>query len=165
MAATSEGLEQIRQLIQICWDSKDLPNDWQTARVQSIFKKGDPSDCNNYRPISLLCIGYKLLATILLSRLKAAGAEARIWSTQFGFKSKSGTAEALFILRRLLEQAWETDDGAISLLALDWAKAFDSISPEGLVKALERFGIPAPIREMVISIYSNRQFFVTNSAV
>ena len=81
LAATSEGLEQIRQLIQICWDSKDLPNDWQTARVQSIFKKGDPSDCNNYRPISLLCIGYKLLATILLLRLKAAGAEARIWST------------------------------------------------------------------------------------
>ena len=149
----------------MCWKQKQVPDAQHQAKVAMIFKSGDSTDCNNYRPISLLCIGYKLLATILLSRLKAAGAEARIWSTQFGFKSKSGTAEALFILRRLLEQAWETDDGAISLLALDWAKVFDSISPKGLIKVLERFDIPALICKMVISIYSNRQFFIFNSVV
>ena len=38
-----------------------------------LFKKGDPAECENYRPISISSIGYKLFAAILLQRLKQAG--------------------------------------------------------------------------------------------
>ncbi len=48
-------------------------------------------------------------------------------------------------------------------LALDWAKAFDSISPACLSKALLRFGIPEPFIEMVNNIYDRRSFFVADS--
>ena len=99
----------------------------------------------------------------MLSRLKEAGAEARIWPTQFGFKSKSGTSDALFILRRLLDQVWEASDSSMIMLALDWAKAFDSISPVALLQARQRFGIPQSFIDMVGKIYTNRRFFVTDS--
>ena len=69
-------------------------------------KIGDPASCENYRPISFLAIGYKLFATILLRRLKDAGADARIWPTQFGFRAGRGCADALFVGRRLLEQTY-----------------------------------------------------------
>ena len=91
------------------------------------FKKGDPAICDNYRPISLLAIGYKILAAIILARLKRAGAEDRVWNTQFGFKSGSGTTDALFVARRVLDNAWADKDATCVFLALDWAKAFDSI--------------------------------------
>jgi hypothetical protein len=97
--------------------------------VTAIFKKGDTASCENYRPISLLAIGYKLFAIILLQRLKLAGAEMRIWQTQFGFRSNRGTTDALFLTRRLLDATWAKKDGKLMLLALDWAKAFDSVSP------------------------------------
>ena len=58
----------------------------------------------NYRPISLLAVSYKMFAAMLLSRLREAGAENRIWSTQFGFKRGSGTRDALFVSRRLIEE-------------------------------------------------------------
>ena len=68
-----------------------------------VFKKRALSVCDNYMPISLLAIGYKILAAILLNPLKLAGAETRIWQTQYGFKFKCGSADALFVARRLLE--------------------------------------------------------------
>ena len=136
-----------------------MPDDWHTARVVSIFKKGDPAECANYRPISLLWIGYKMFAIILLECLKKTGAEARIWPTQFGFCSGRGSANALFLARRMLENVWAAKDGQMIMLALHWAKAFDSISPEALLAALRRFGLPGQILEMIGAIYSDRAIF------
>ena len=106
----------------------------ENASVTTIFKKGDPADCNNYRPISFVQVGYKLFATVMLIRLQAAGTDDFIWPTQFGFKRGRGTHDALFIARRLQERAWATNNGKIIFLALDWAKAFDSVSPEALAE-------------------------------
>ena len=90
----------------IIWDRKEVPDDWHTARVATLYKKGDPALCDNYRPISLLAVGYKMFAAMLLRRLRRAGAEQRIWSTQRGFKSGTGTVDALFMARRIIEGAW-----------------------------------------------------------
>ena len=90
----------------MCLRFSRIPNDLHSARVTSIFKKGDPAECGNYKPISLLAVGYKIFAVILLNRLKDAGAENRLWSTQFGFKSKHGTVDALFAARRTIEEQW-----------------------------------------------------------
>ena len=146
-----------------CWRQKMVPDQWKDARVATIFKKGDPADCNNYRPISLLQIGYKLFAQILLSRLQEAGAEDHLWKTQFGFRRHYGTSDALFLARRALENAWATKDGQVIMLALDWAKAFDSVSPVELGKAMRRFGIPQAFTQMVEAIYARRRFIVQDA--
>ena len=90
-----------------------------------LFKKGDPAECENYRPISISPIGYKLFAAILLQRLKQAGAEDRIWRTQFGLHSGRGAADVVFLARRMLDDTWSTRDSSRLFLALAWAKAFD----------------------------------------
>ena len=79
---------------------------------------------------------------MLLQRLKLAGAENLVWQSQFGFKSKVGTREALFVMRRVIENILASKNGSGIFLALDWAKAFDSISTQGLLLALRRFGLP-----------------------
>ena len=96
---------------------------------------------DNYRPISLLPIGYKVFSSILLQKLKKAGAENRIHESQYGFKSDTGTRDAIFFVRRLLDSCAICKDQQLLLLALDWAKAFDSVSPAALAKALLRFGL------------------------
>lgn len=46
-----------------------VPTDWKIGRVIPVFKSGDRSLPDNYRPISLTCIASKLLEHIILSNV------------------------------------------------------------------------------------------------
>ena len=56
-------------------------------------------------------------------------------------RTKRGSADAIFLARRL-DLTLADQNGTLVMLSLDWEKAFDSISPDGLLYALERFGLP-----------------------
>jgi hypothetical protein len=60
---------EIHKLIHSIWNKEELPQQWKESITAPIYKKGDGSDCNNYRGISLLSTAYKMLSNILLSRL------------------------------------------------------------------------------------------------
>ena len=51
------------------WNKEELPEEWKESVIVPIHKKGDKTECNNYRGISLLQTTYKILSNILLSRL------------------------------------------------------------------------------------------------
>ena len=55
------------------WLGRSVPEDWHLQHVALIYKKGDPAECGNYRPICLLNAAYKISAMILLKRLLRAG--------------------------------------------------------------------------------------------
>ena len=129
------------------------------------LQKGDESLCENYRPVCLLAVGYKVFASVLLARLKQAGAERRLWPTQFGFRSGSGTVDALLLARKIVSDAWSSKHGSAVLLALDWAKAFDSVAPGPLATSLRRFGTPEPFVDMVLAICKDRSFFARDGNV
>ena len=94
-----------------------MPTDWRHADVTAIYKNKDPIDpCDNYRPISLLCVIHKLLATLLLGKLKDAGAESRLTKTQFGFRRQRGTSDAIHAVRRHIEIAHAERGGAVPCL-------------------------------------------------
>ena len=59
----------IHKLIISIWNKEELPEEWKESIIVPIHKKGDKTDCNNYRGISLLPTTYKSLSNILLSRL------------------------------------------------------------------------------------------------
>ena len=145
-----------------CWLNKSVPSEWSTASVALIYKKGDPSSCDNYRPICLLVIAYKLFAWMLKERILAAGADDGLWASQFGFRPGRITEDAIFVSRRRIELARAQRNGKISLLALDWRKAFDSINPTSLVDALRRFGLPQQFLDMISSLLAARCFSVSD---
>jgi hypothetical protein len=54
---------------QILWNKEELPEKWKESIMVPIHKKGNKTDCNNYRGISLSPTTYKILSNILLSGL------------------------------------------------------------------------------------------------
>jgi len=46
-----------------------LTEKWKVSIIVPVYEKGDETECNNYRGISLLSTTYKILSNILQSRL------------------------------------------------------------------------------------------------
>ena len=71
---------EIHKLIISIWNKEELPEEWKESIVVPIYKKGNKTDYNNYRSISLLRTKYNILSNILLSRLTLY-AEENIWGS------------------------------------------------------------------------------------
>jgi hypothetical protein len=67
--------------------------------------------------------------------------EEKIWKTQYGFRAKHSTAEALYITRRI-QDFYETHGDKCFMLFLDWEKAFDKVDQQRMIQALRRLNIP-----------------------
>ena len=60
---------RLHQLITNAWEVGSVPQAWKDASIVTIYKKGDRTDCVNYRRISLLSIAVATTLRILLNRL------------------------------------------------------------------------------------------------
>ena len=125
-----------------------------------LFKKGDATLPQNYRPISLLAVGYKTLASLIHHRLLQGGTEERMHSSQYGFRHGRGTADALMVVRRMVDAAVQRNKEGLLLVLLDWAKAFDRMKTDSMLSALRRFGLPEEFVSMVNGIYQARLFVI-----
>ena len=74
-----------------------MPKEWKELLILPIHKKGNKTDCSNYRDISLLPTTYKILSNIQLARL-APYAEEIIWDHQCGFRHNMSTPEHTFCI-------------------------------------------------------------------
>jgi len=60
-----EGVLSLTRVGQVVWCSGKAPKDWQTRVIIPMHKKGDRSECTNYRGISLLSLPGKVHAKYL----------------------------------------------------------------------------------------------------
>ena len=100
------------------WTEGEVPQDFKDAQITCIYKrKGDRSDCNNYRGISLLSIVGKILARVLLERLKLHITEGNISESQMGFRSHRGTTDCIFTIRMIQEKCREQNQHFYSVFS------------------------------------------------
>jgi hypothetical protein len=127
-------LSAIHKLINSVWNKEELPDQWKESIIVPIHKKGDKTDCNNYRRISLLSASYKILWTILLSSLSSC-IDGIIGDYQCGFQRNRSTTDQIFCISQILEKQWEYNE-TVHQLFVDFKKAYDSVRREVLYNIL-----------------------------
>jgi len=103
----------------------DDRTDFTTRWMCPIFKKKDPTEISNYRPITLLNTDYKLLTKVLAIQL-LDHVNHLVHPDQAGFIPNRSIFDHIHLAKAILNYAEVSEeDGAI--LALDQEKAYDKI--------------------------------------
>ena len=145
-------LEPLHELLCLCWKEGAVPQDMRDATIITLCKnKGDRSDCNNYRGISLMSIVGKVFARVLLTRLQVL-ADCVYPESQCGFRAGRSTMDMIFTVRQLQEKSREQGK-PLYLAFIDLTKAFDLVSRKGFFQLLERIGCPPKLHSMIVSYH------------
>ena len=111
------------------------------AKIIPIFKSGDRTLMDNYRPISLLNNFSKILEKVVYLRLSEyAESNNIITSAQFGFRKNQSTIHPLIHFVNDVSSALNKKHHAISIFC-DLRKAFDTVDHHILLKKFKKIGV------------------------
>jgi len=138
-----------------CFENGQLSDNFRSAKVRLIPKKGDCSKIKNWRPISLLNCFYKIISRALADRLRKV--MDRI--TSVGQKGYSSSRQCQEVLMNIIDniQTCKNNGKTGALISLDIRKAFDTISHNFLNKAYRFFNFGENIIRWLNIIGTNRR--------
>ena len=147
----------VTKLFTLCFITGTQPTLWKIANVVPVHKRDSKSKLKNYRPVSLLCILSKVMESIVNTQVVSFLEKNNIISQyQFGFRSKLGTADLLTALHTEWLQSL-ANGGAVQVLAIDIAGAFDRVSHVGILAKAEAYGIQGLLLTWLTHYLSDRQ--------
>ena len=147
-------------LFQTMSNKGKFPSIWKISQITPICKEGSKAEVNCYRPISLLCCVSKIFEKVIYDKIYYH-CRHRLNKIQFGFrKNRSATTQLLFFLDTVYRNFDTISSDDISILYLDFAKAFDKVPHHLLIKKLESFDVGGNILLPLHSYLEDRKQFV-----
>jgi hypothetical protein len=136
-----------------------VPQVWKAANVVPVPKVVGSVNACDYRPISITSAVSKLAERFVLEQIQPA-IEARMPSTQYGFRPGRSTIDALVDAEYHAMKEMDRCRGAsrVALVSFDIRKAFDSISHARLMLHLRStFDLPLYARRWIYALTVGRQ--------
>ncbi|CAF4143408.1 unnamed protein product, partial [Rotaria magnacalcarata] len=156
LQAGGEQLAQkIHELCNRAWKEETIPEQWGKAILVPIPKKGDLSECSNYRTISLINHMGKILLMVLLNRLKHQ-LDPHLAEEQAGFRKDRSTTQQILMLRLLAEKAKRNGKKLYNCF-IDFQKAFDTIKHKIIWAVLRSYGVENKLVILLEQIYEKSQ--------
>jgi exonuclease III len=136
-----------------CFVSGRLSFSQRSGLITLLYKKGDKLDTKNWRPISLLCTDYKILAKVLTNRLSAVISSVTGPEQVCGIPGRL-SSENIRVLKDVVDHANRTKVGA-ALISLDQEKAFDRVDWSFMLRVLETMNFGPSFCNWVRLLYAN----------
>lgn len=149
------ALNKLLELLIEMWNHGCVPESMNKAALVYILKKGDPTDCGNYRGISLMDSAVKILISVLTARLSDT-LETRnlISKAQAGFRRKEECAAQGLALYETIKRRFNLQKPTYALF-LDFQKAYDTVPHEALFRKMDLIGIRGRFSDFLKGLYKD----------
>ena len=150
--STPSLADPLTTLFNYCIRTSTLPSSWKMSNVSPIYKKGDTSDKNNYRPVSVLPAISKLFEKVLFDQL---------------YSSFLPTFSLVFSLIKLTDDWRKSLDEKqeVGVVAIDLSKAFDCICHNLLLAKLKAYGVRDTALKLLRSfLHERKQRVICNNS-
>ena len=139
---------------------RKFPEYLKLAKVVPIFKKGDKTSPENYRPISLLCSISKIFEKLLYNRMVQFFVNRKLFaSEQLGFRKKRSCVHAIStVIDYIREKIDKKSTGQACFINLQ--KAFDTLDHSILLEKLYAYGYRGPIFESLMDYLVKRYQYI-----
>jgi hypothetical protein len=121
--------------------------------ITLLHKEEGRSTLNNWRPITLLNVSYKLFAKTLQRRLQSILMEV-ISLDQSAFLPMRFIMDNIFLTYETIHYAKQSKQPLL-FLKLDFSKAYDKVDLGFLFKALDQIGFPSRFLQMTQMLFKN----------
>ena len=153
----------LRDFLSSCLRQLRIPKIWRRALVVAIPKPNKPlGDVKSYRPISLLCVPFKILERLLHARIEPI-IDPLLPMEQAGFRRGRSTVDQVVLLTQDIEDGFEAKKKAGAVF-VDLTAAYDTVWHRGLTCKLLRLLPDRHMVAMIMELVRNRSFTLTTSS-
>jgi len=136
-----------------------VPQQWKTAVICPVPKVQRPVSDADFRPVSLTPILSRVLEKFIVRKefypLLNCPENKPKFSDQFAFRPTGSTTSALIHILHLVSNLLQ-DNPYVHIIALDFSKAFDSLSHPPLLQVLSSLGLNDTAYNWLVNFLSSR---------
>ena len=148
-----------------CVSEGYFPTELKTGCITPIYKNGEKSEVNNYRPVCSLTPFSKIFERIIYNRMISFIESNNIFtSSQFGFRSGYSTESAIIQFIDKIHNGLSKRQHTVAIF-MDLSKAFDVLDHQILAQKLDHYGFRGKFLDLLISFISNRNYFVSANGI
>ena len=120
------------------FNSGELSFSQRRGIIKLLYKKGAKNNLNNYRPIMLLNYDYKICTAVLALRVQKI-IKGIISNDQCGYIKGRFIGQNIRLIENIIDYC-DGKNNSVSILFIDFQKAFDSLEMNFLEKCLFKIG-------------------------
>ena len=107
--------EVLYELFTKIWEKEEILEDWSKGLIVKLPKRGNLTDCDNWRGITLIPVIMKIFGSAIINRIRV-GMDNKLRNEQARCRQGRNTTEQIFVLRNIIEQVIEWNSNFLYML-------------------------------------------------
>ena len=145
---------KLTEILNNCLEHQIFPDVLKKAEITPVFKKGNLTEKENYRPISTLSNFSKVFERLLYNQIEAFF-EDKFSKFLTGFRKNHSTQHALLKMIETWKESLNKGN-EVGVLFMDLSKAFDTLDHNLLISKRNKYGFNLNSLGMIRNYLSNR---------
>ncbi|MCO5568734.1 hypothetical protein L7F22_022433 [Adiantum nelumboides] len=134
-------------MMNMAWDQQQLPSSWKEGLFKLIPKQALCEEFSHWRPITLMPVIYKLMAKMIVNRLKSF-LHNGLHQSQYGFIPRRQIIDNLANVLIGMEYAKYTQQDVL-VMQVDIEKAFDTVLWDYIADTMKHLGFGPKLSNVV----------------